>query len=45
MEEEALEEAEDMELEEGELIPEGFSIFERVAPDEETGTEEEFMEE
>ncbi len=45
VEEEALEEAEDMELEEGELIPEGFSIFERVAPDEETGTEEEFMEE
>lgn len=45
VEEEALEEAEDMELEEGELIPEGFSIFEGVAPDEETGIEEEFMEE
>jgi len=44
VEEEALEEAEDMELEEGELIPEGFSIFEGAAPDEETGIEEEFME-
>ncbi|MBM4446390.1 MAG: tetratricopeptide repeat protein [Chloroflexi bacterium] len=43
--EEALEEAEDIELEEGELIPEGFSIFEGVAPDEETTVEEEFMEE
>ncbi len=45
VEEEGLEEAEDMELEEGELIPEGFSIFEGVSPDEETGIEEEFMEE
>ncbi len=45
VEEEALEEAEDIELEEGELIPEGFSIFEGVAPDEEPGIEEEFMEE
>src|SRR4030043_23861 len=45
VEEEALEEAEDMDLEEGELIPEGFSIFEGVAPDEETETEEEFTEE
>ena len=45
VEEESLEETEDMELEEGELIPEGFSIFEGVAPDEETGVEEEFMEE
>jgi len=45
VEEEALEEAEDIELEEGELIPEGFSIFEGVAPDEETVIEEEFMEE
>ena len=44
VEEEALEEAEDMELEEGELIPEGFSIFEGVSSDEETGIEEEFME-
>jgi len=43
--EEALEEAEDIELEEGELIPEGFSIFEGVPPDEETTVEEEFMEE
>lgn len=45
VEEEALEEAEDMDLEEGELIPEGFSIFEGVAPDEETEIEEEFTEE
>jgi hypothetical protein len=45
VEEEVLEEAEDIELEEGELIPEGFSIFEGVAPDEETVIEEEFMEE
>jgi tetratricopeptide (TPR) repeat protein len=45
VEEEAMEEAEDIELEEGELIPEGFSIFEGVAPEEETGVEEEFMEE
>ena len=45
VEEEALEEAEDMELEEGELIPEGFSIFEGVATEEEPGIEEEFMEE
>ena len=45
VEEEALEEAEDIELEEGELIPEGFSIFEGVPPDEETMVEEEFTEE
>jgi hypothetical protein len=45
VEEEAMEEAEDIELEEGELIPEGFSIFEGVAPEEESGIEEEFMEE
>jgi hypothetical protein len=40
--EEALEEAEFAELEEGELIPEGFSIFEGVPPDEEVTVEEEF---
>jgi len=45
VEEEALEEGEEVELEEGELIPEGFSIFEGVPPDEETMIEEEFMEE
>ena len=45
VEEEALEEAEYTELEEGELIPEGFSIFEGVAPDEEPMIEEEFTEE
>jgi len=45
VEEEALEESEYADLEEGELIPEGFSIFEGVAPEEETGIEEEFMEE
>jgi hypothetical protein len=45
VEEEAFEEGEEVELEEGELIPEGFSIFERVAPDEEPMIEEEFMEE
>jgi len=45
VEEEALEEGEDVELEEGELIPEGFSIFEGVPPDEETMIEEEFTEE
>jgi hypothetical protein len=44
-EEEALEEAEEVELEEGELIPEGFSIFEGVPPDEEPMIEEEFMQE
>ena len=43
VEEEALEEGEEVELEEGELIPEGFSIFEGVPPDEETMIEEEFM--
>jgi hypothetical protein len=43
-EEEALEEAEYTELEEGELLPEGFSIFEGVSPDEET-EEEELLEE
>jgi hypothetical protein len=42
VEEEALEEAELAELEEGELIPEGFSIFEGVPPDEEVTVEEEF---
>jgi hypothetical protein len=45
VEEEALEEGEYTELEEGELIPEGFSIFEGVANDEEPAAEEEFMEE
>jgi tetratricopeptide (TPR) repeat protein len=46
VEEEALEEGEYAELEEGELIPEGFSIFEGVAPDEEPAIEEEeFIEE
>lgn len=45
VEEEALEEGELAELEEGELIPEGFSIFEGVATDEEPPIEEEFMEE
>jgi hypothetical protein len=39
-----LEEGEEVELEEGELIPEGFSIFEGVPPDDETMIEEEFME-
>ena len=43
VEEEASEEGEEVELEEGELIPEGFSIFEGVPPDEETMIEEEFM--
>ena len=33
-EEEEVEEAELMELEEGELLPEGFSIFEGVPPEE-----------
>ena len=45
VEEEALEEGEEIELEEGELIPEGFSIFEGVAPDEEAIPEGEFLEE
>jgi hypothetical protein len=46
VEEEALEEGDYAELEEGELIPEGFSIFEGVATDEEPAIEEqEFMEE
>jgi len=45
VDEEALEEGEFAELEEGELIPEGFSIFEGVATDEEPAAEEEFMEE
>jgi hypothetical protein len=45
-EDEALEEGEYAELDEGELIPEGFSIFEGVAPDEEPAIEEEeFIEE
>jgi tetratricopeptide (TPR) repeat protein len=45
-EEEALEEGDYAELEEGELIPEGFSIFEGVATDEEPAIEEEeFIEE
>jgi hypothetical protein len=44
-EEEAFEESEEVELEEGELIPEGFSIFEGVPPDEEPMIEEEFPEE
>jgi hypothetical protein len=45
VDEEALEEGEEVELEEGELIPEGFSIFEGVPPDEDTMVEEEFTEE
>jgi tetratricopeptide (TPR) repeat protein len=46
VEEEALEEGEYPEMEEGELIPEGFSIFEGVTSDEEAPIEEEeFMEE
>ena len=44
VEEEALEEAEYAELEEGELIPEGFSIFEGVPPDEEVTVEGELTE-
>src|SRR4030042_369142 len=44
-EEEALEEAEEAELEEGELIPEGFSIFEGGPPEEEPRMKEEFMQE
>ena len=44
MEEEALEDSEDAELEEGELLPEGFSIFEGVTPAEEEATEEDLME-
>jgi len=44
VEEEALEEIEYPELEEGELLPEGFSIFEGVTPAEES-VEEELMEE
>ncbi|GAI53101.1 unnamed protein product, partial [marine sediment metagenome] len=43
VEEEALDEAEDSDLEEGELLPEGFSIFEGVAP-EETMMEEDMVE-
>ena len=45
VEEEALEEGEEIELEEGELVPEGFSIFEGVAPGEEAIPEGEFIEE
>lgn len=45
MEEEALEDSEDAELEEGELLPEGFSIFEGISPVEEEATEEDLMEE
>jgi hypothetical protein len=46
VEDEALEEGEFAELEEGELIPEGFSIFEGVSNDEEPAVEEEeFIEE
>ncbi|MCK4722275.1 MAG: tetratricopeptide repeat protein [Dehalococcoidia bacterium] len=45
MEEEALDDSEDAELEEGELLPEGFSIFEGVTPVEEEATEEDLMEE
>jgi len=43
---EAFEEGEEIELEEGELIPEGFSIFEGVPPDEEAipEAEGEFLE-
>ena len=43
--EEALEEAEYAELEEGELLPEGFSIFEGGIPAEEAAVEEELIEE
>lgn len=43
VEEEALEEGDYTEMEEGELIPEGFSIFEGVSNDEEPEIEEEFM--
>ncbi|HEX75085.1 MAG TPA: tetratricopeptide repeat protein [Dehalococcoidia bacterium] len=43
VDEETLEEAEYPDLEEGELLPEGFSIFEGVAPEE--TTEDESMEE
>jgi tetratricopeptide (TPR) repeat protein len=45
VEEEALEEGDYGEMEEGELIPEGFSIFEGVSTDEEPEIEEEFLEE
>jgi hypothetical protein len=45
VEEEALEEGDYAEMEEGELIPEGFSIFEGVSTDEEPEIEEEFLEE
>lgn len=45
VEEEILEEAEYSELEEGELIPEGFSIFEGGAPTEEALVEDEFIDE
>jgi hypothetical protein len=45
VEEEALEEGDYSEMEEGELIPEGFSIFEGVSTDEEPEIEEEFLEE
>jgi hypothetical protein len=45
VEEEALEEGDYAEMEEGELIPEGFSIFEGVSTDDEPEIEEEFMEE
>lgn len=44
-EEEELEEAEMAELEEGELLPEGFSIFEGVPPEEEPLIEGSFFEE
>jgi len=45
LDEEAMEEGEDVELEEGELLPEGFSIFEGVAPPEDEGIEEDMMRE
>lgn len=44
-EEEEIEEAELMELEEGELLPEGFSIFEGVPPEEEPLIEDTLFEE
>jgi len=44
MDEEAFEEAEYAELEEGELLPEGFSIFEGIAPVEEEAVEEDSIE-
>jgi len=44
-EEEGIEEVEPMEIEEGELLPDGFSIFEGVPPEEEPLIDESFFEE